>query len=268
LLAAVLVAIDGARLLRVAGVATLAAAVVWLFTPTTALGEFGQPLLFASNSRYVAPALAVALASAPLVGRLRSRRAALVIAGLYAATLVAGATNDTRASWVTDQLTAGVLVGGLAVAGLWAMQRSLVLRAVVAAVAVVGIGWLAITGASDRYEDVALARWAQSIPASRIGVESGVVTGWFLYGEHLRNTVEPVGVTGPHGALHFIDDCTAWRQALRDRGYDYLVVTHDLDVIFDRDLTTWIATDPDLTQVFAADGATAYRVTPGVATPC
>jgi hypothetical protein len=260
LLAAVLVALDADRLLRVAGIASLAAVVVWLFTPTTALGEFGQPLLFPSNSRYVAPAFAVALAGLPLVGRLRSQRAALALGALYAIALGAGATNGTRASWVTDELAGGLAVGVLAVALLWAARRSAVLRAVAAAVAVLGVAWFAITGSSDRYEDVALARWAQSIPPSRIGVESGVVTAWFLYGDHVQNTVEPIGVTGPHGAFHFIDDCTAWRQALRDSGDDYLVVTHDLDVLFGRDLATWIAGDPDLTEVFAADGATAYRV--------
>jgi hypothetical protein len=209
----------------------------------------------------VAPAFAVALVGLPLVGRLRSRRAALALGAVYAIALLAGATNGTRASWVTDQLAGGLALGVLAVALLWAAQRAGVLRAAGTAVAVLGIGWFAIIGSSHRYDDVTLARWAQSIPPSRIGVESGVVTAWFLYGDHVQNTVEPIGVTGPHGAFHFIDDCTAWRQALRDRGEDYLVVTHDLDVLFARDLTTWIAGDPDLTQVFAADGAFVYRIT-------
>ena len=262
LLAAVVVAVDGDRMLRIAGIASLVAVVVWLFTPTTALGEFGRPLLFPSNSRYVAPALAVALASLPLTGRLRSHRAALALGALYAIALVAGATNGTRASWVTDELVGGLVIGALAVAALWAVPRSSVLRAGAAAVAILGVGWFVLTGSSDRYEDVALARWAQSIPPSRIGVESGVVTAWFLYGDHVQNTVEPVGVTGPHGAFHFIDDCTAWRQALRDRGDDYLVVTHDLDILFGRDLTTWIAGDPDLHEVLAANGAFVYEITP------
>jgi hypothetical protein len=256
--AAVVAAIDRDRLLRVAGVAALAGVVVWLVTPTTALGEFGQPLLFPSNSRYVAPALAVALTTAPLVARLRSRRAGIAIGGLYAVALAAGASNGTRASWVTDELAGGLAVGAVAVLGLWLVRRPAIAAAGVVAVA----AWFVVIGSAHRYDHVALARWARSIPPSRIGVESGTPTAWLLYGDHAQNTVEPIGITGPHGAFHFVDDCTTWRQALRDRGDDYLVVTHDLDVLFARDLDTWIAGDPDLTPVFTADGATAYRITP------
>jgi hypothetical protein len=231
---AVVAAIDRDRLLRVLGVASLVAVAVWLVTPTTALGEFGQPLLFPSNSRYVAPAVALAV----------------------------GATNGTRASWVTDQLLGGLVVGVVAVAALWALRGPAVSRSVAAAVAVAGVGWFVLTGTSHRADAVGLARWAESIPPAHIGVESGVVTSWFLYGDHLANTVEPVGVTGPHGAFHFIDDCTTWRKTLRDRGYDYLVVTHDLDRLFNRDLAGWIASDPGLHQILETNGAFVYQIDP------
>ncbi|MEY2588859.1 MAG: hypothetical protein QOJ67_843, partial [Acidimicrobiaceae bacterium] len=187
---AVVAAIDRDRLLRVLGIASLVAVAVWLVTPTTALGEFGQPLLFPSNSRYVAPALAVALTVAPLVRRLSSPRSGVVVGVLYALALLVGATNGMRASWVTDQLLGGVVVGVVAVAALWGMRGSALSRSVAAAVAIAGVGWFVLTGTSHRADAVGLARWAESIPPAHIGVESGVVTSWFLYGDHLANTVE------------------------------------------------------------------------------
>ncbi len=256
---AIVALVDWDRLLRVLGAASLAATAVWLFTPTTALGDFGQPLLFPSNSRYVAPALAIALAITPLTALLQSRRASWVLGAVYAVMLVVGASNRTRASWMSDELIGGVVVGAAAVAvvvAVWSRRREVVVLVVLFA-----IGWFSVVGKAHRYDGIALARWARSIPPARIGVESGIAIDWYLYGDHVANVVEPVGVTGPHGAFHFVDDCTAWRQTLRDRSYDYLVVTHDLDLRFGRDLTTWIAGDPDLTKVHESDGASVYQVT-------
>ena len=63
-------------ILRVLGAFVMVTAVAYVFTPLTAAGEQGQPIAFVWNLRYLAPAVAVALAILPCLPALRATPAA------------------------------------------------------------------------------------------------------------------------------------------------------------------------------------------------
>ena len=70
------------------GAVVLFSALAYLFTPLTAAGEEGQPIAFVWNIRYIAPAVAVALAIVPcLPAARRTPRRLLLVTALLAVML-------------------------------------------------------------------------------------------------------------------------------------------------------------------------------------
>ncbi len=245
-LAGVVLGIIRARTPLVRLLATVAAfgMVAYLFTPLTASGSEGAPVGFVWNLRYLAPPMALALALLPLAPALGGRRArGLTLAALAVAVVAA---DDALARlgagarvWI---LAAAALALGWA-AVLWLRGRgvsrpALAATAAILASAAVGAGFAEQRRYLDhRYRDVvgfAHAReaiaWAQHVRDSRIAVggRRGVFYQYGLYGPDASNWVQWIGREGRHGAYLPIRSCEAWRRAINDGGYAYVVTTPDL----------------------------------------
>jgi hypothetical protein len=71
----------------------------------------------------------------------------------------------------------------------------------------------------------ALWNWAQHVHGKRIAIVNFFVQ-YPLYGNHLSNYVQYVARRSSDGKSSDIGSCTAWRQALNDGRYDYVIVTN------------------------------------------
>ncbi len=240
-LAGAVLAVDRGRrsaVERVLGWTVLAAAVVYPLTPLSASGPEGMPVGFASNLRYLAPVLVLALALLPIATARfgeawrRATLAALILVGA-----VAAIGSDEVVEVVSGRAAvAGALAAALLVAGAWLVQaRRPPLRAVAVAVAAVvglavGLGYHAQrTYLDGRYasraggnpEDSAFM-WARDVEDVRIGTV--IARQYPLYGTDLSNRVEYVGERGPEGSFTPVRSCERWREALDEGGYEYVVI--------------------------------------------
>ena len=231
---------------RALGFVALAALAAYLLTPETAAGPAGDPSGFAFNLRYAAPGLTLALAVAPLAPGLSGRRARCVaLAGL--ALLLAVALAEPRlwrGGYAGGAVVAavGVLVALGAAVALARAPRAWRARMAVAAA---GLAALAVAGyAGQRHylrgryayrpgvsSLASLWAWARSVHNARIALV-GTFGGFFsypLYGLDDSNRVQYVAARGPHGSFTPILTCRAWRAALNDGRYRYVVTTPGRD---------------------------------------
>jgi hypothetical protein len=78
----------------------------------------------------------------------------------------------------------------------------------------------------NRYTDwgpmPAIAHWARDVADSRIAIV-GFFIQYPLAGLDSSNRVDYIAHHGPHGAFTPIRTCAAWRRALNDGGYRYVV---------------------------------------------
>ncbi|HEX6117614.1 MAG TPA: hypothetical protein VFY99_10970 [Solirubrobacterales bacterium] len=231
-------------LLPALGGVALFTLLAYAFTPLTASGPEGNPEGFVWNLRYIAPALAVGLVLVPLLPPLRGRRASLAVAGGLFAVL---AVQTWRLEvWDFGQETwavgsAVLVLAGFAAARLLAGSgRSRMLAAAAAAV-LAAVAVVAGYAEQDRYLerryadvldglhlDRAIA-WANPVSDARIATagRGGVFFQYGFYGEDLSNEVQWLGEPGPRGAWLPIETCEAFREALDEGGYDYVVTTYD-----------------------------------------
>ena len=209
----------------------LISGVSYLFTPATAGGEAAR--CFYYNTRFAAPALALAIMCVPLAltGRwirgdvIRERWLAGAITAVLAFTLplrpgaralflalvIVGlflAAGPLRARLTTTRV-AGVVAGAVAVALAfgWVIQREYLERQY-------KHGGLpeAIGPSYDVLRDAKSARVAVA----------GFFAHYPLYGRSLENRVE-FPARGPRRARFEALDCRSWQRALERRGYDYVV---------------------------------------------
>ncbi len=89
----------------------------------------------------------------------------------------------------------------------------------------------------DRPEDFRFqlddaVRWAKPTSGLRIGVAgtSGAYNQYGFYGDELDNYVQYVGRHLPEADFRAIESCPAFREAVNDGDYDYLVTTPELDL--------------------------------------
>ncbi len=190
------------------GAVGLATAVAWLVAPTSASGPDGMPRGFESGLRYLAPALVLGLALLPVTPLFRSRLTHFT----PPLSLVAQrATKDKSAA------------GNLVPAGL-----ALILVLVVAVGYPVQRHYL-----ESRYSDPSFTtpglnaafEWARDITDSRIATTS--TRQYPLFGTDLSNHVQFVGTERPHGGFEAPATCRAWREALNEGDYDYVIATRD-----------------------------------------
>jgi hypothetical protein len=260
---------------RMLGGVALFSLLAYLVTPETAAGPAGDPLGFAFNLRYLAPALTLALVVAPLAPALSG--SPRVRAGLVAvlAVVLAG-TVAQPALWPNSHAAGAIAIGAaaLAAAALAAAHGRIGIR-VPAAIAATAIAALAIAGAVAGYPlqrhylrgryayqpNVSyLAKvWAlfRTVHDARVGVV-GTFGGFFsypLYGADLSNQVTYVAQRGPHGSFTPIATCARWRAQVNSDHLKYLITTPARDpwhpkVLSPSPETRWTATDPAATPIF------------------
>jgi hypothetical protein len=270
----------GEPVLRMLGATVLFTTLAYLFTPLTAAGEEGQPIAFVWNVRYIAPAVAIALAIVPCLpaARATERRRTVVFAAL--AVLLA-VTVASLVQWQQGHTKGAVAsaVGVIALAGGFAWLRSrghigpAATRRSVAVLAAAAIALTALAGwfgqrhyLERRYENTSprldlapTLRWARDIRDARVAVAGvrGVFNQYPLYGTDLSNEVQWLGMRGEHDAWLRIPTCEQWREALNEGGYTHVVTTYDPfhpGRLTDTKEALWTRADPATRQV-VRDGA-------------
>jgi len=264
---------DAERVTRMLGAVALFSLAAYLITPETAAGPNGDPLGFAFNLRYLAPALALSLSVAPLAPALSGTppvRTGVVVA---LAILLAG-TVAQPALWPNSHAAGAIVIGlaALAVVALIALGRQ---ARVSLAIAVATIALVLIAGAAAGYRlqghylrgryayqpNVSyLAKvWAlfRTVHDARVGAV-GTFGGFFsypLYGLDVSNRVTYVAQRGPRGSFTPITTCARWRSQVNANHLNYIVTTPARDPWHPTVLTSspearWTATDPAATPVF------------------
>ena len=231
---------------RVLGLAALAGAMAYAYTPLSAAGPENDPVAFATNLRWLAPFLALGVALLPLLP-LRARRLPGILLGV--ALLAIGAVNLDLSSWADDAnlLPALAIALGLVGAGLGAIAiaRSRLPGVVaVAAACVAAVVFAAVYSPEagdylgNRFRSGppgsklrAAFDWARSVRGARIalGGTSIALDQYPLYGIDVSNHVVYLGRSGPNGALRPITSCVAWRLAVDSKPVDFLVTAPDFN---------------------------------------
>ena len=224
--------------LRVLAFTALAAAIAYPFTPLTASGFEGEPLGFASNLRYLGPVLALALALLPVAARRAGARRQWIVLGLLVAAFAGAYVEEAPRSG----LAVAVALAAVAVALGWVWIRhvrrwplSRVGRVAVAALAVaalVAAGYrMQRNYAEERYADEygigepgleSAFIWARDVTGSRIATNT--IRQYPFYGPDISNHVQFVGRRGDDDSFEPITSCGAWRRAIDEGRYDYVVI--------------------------------------------
>jgi hypothetical protein len=256
------------RATRMMGAFALLAVVAHLFTPLGASGPEGMPVGFFLNLRYLVPALAIGLALLPLFLPVNRGPALAGAIAVYAALAI---VSDKPRAIQNSLYTRGALVFAFVLVLLpfvlymlgrrGGQARALpALALVVLALATVAVGWpesrtyLRNRYTLTPYESFHLDRpyqWARDQQARRIGL-AGTTIAYFqygLYGTDSSNRVAYIGERTAHGGLHPITRCDAWRRAVNDGRYAYVVTSPFLNQNVATEPIpspekTWLRTDP------------------------
>jgi hypothetical protein len=271
---------------------TIAAALAYIFTPLTAAGPEGQPLAFGINLRYLIPGFALGLALLPLEPRITPERFRLpLLAGGLIALFLTSFYSDSDVAWdgafasVPWAIVIGIVLIGAPVGLALLAKRNIYFAGTAGAVlalAIAAVGWAKQDDYFDhRYErpedfrfqlDEAV-RWANPTSGLRIGVAgtSGAYNQYGFYGDAVDNHVQYVGRHLPEADFQAIESCPAFRQAVNDGDYDYLVTTPELDL---NDPSTaspspergWVSGDPAAEEVLRSGRVAVFRIS-GPLTP-
>ena len=272
---------------RLAGVVTIVAAIAYLFTPLTAAGPEGHPLAFGINLRYLIPGFALGLALLPLESRITPERFRLpLLAGGLVALFFTSHYSDANVAWdgpfasIPWAALIGILLIGAPVGlALLARRGALIAGAAgaILAVAVAAAGWARqddyLAHRYDRPEDFRFqldkaVRWAKPTSGIRIGVAgtSGAYNQYGFYGDDVDNYVQYVGRHLPEADFRAIESCPAFRQAVNEGDYDYLITTPELDLNNPATASPspergWVKNDPALEEVVRAARVSVFRIT-------
>ncbi len=274
------------RAVRLAGAVTVVAAIAYVFTPLTAAGPEGHPLAFGINLRYLTPGLALGLALLPLEPRLVPARLRLpLLAGALIALFLTSHYSDANIAWKSTfaSIPWAAFMGILFVAapvGLALMARRRAVLAVLAgavlAVAIAGVGWAKqddyfahrYSRAEDfRFQLDDAVRWAKPTSDLRIAVAgtSGAYNQYGFYGDDVSNYVQYIGRHLPEADFRAIESCPAFRQAVNDGDYDYLVTTPALDLNNPSTAETspergWVINDPAVEEIVHSGRVSVFRI--------
>ncbi len=245
---------------RMLGAVALSALAAYLVTPETAAGPAANPLGFAFNLRYLAPALTLALAVAPLAPPLTSPRArTAVVIGLAA--LLAATVAQPRL-WPAHTVAA-IAIGAAALVLLALTRNKHALAAAALALLIAGYPLQNhyLRGRYVYHPNVSsLARvWEmfRTVHHARVGIV-GTYGGFFsypLFGLDVSNRVQYVAQRGPHGSFTPITSCARWREQVNAAHLEYLVTTPARDPWHPRVLspspeTGWTASDPAAQPIY------------------
>jgi hypothetical protein len=227
--------------LRLLAAVALAAVAAWLVAPASAEGPEGSPVGFVSGLRYLAPALALALALLPLAPALRGQRARRLVLGAYVVALPF--VDASSEPWPSEYVAAAILAG-IAAAGVGAVLAFPRLRPASRPLAFAGTVLLVVAAVAggnrvqrsyleNRYAeptfttpglDAAFA-WARDLEDTAIGTTT--TRQYPFWGTDLSNRVRFVGVERPHGGFVRPPRCAAFRRAVNEIEPRYLVVSLD-----------------------------------------
>ena len=271
------------RLILAAALIALASLVAYPLTPLTACGPWGHPYCLASNIRFGAPAMTLALAVTPLALLFRSHLGRLAAATGLTALFVA--TVALRRLWTADYNLRGphaavvpvLMVAVLVVLRPWSLipPRRPFVRVTAATVALslvlagVAVGYSGTqnylrhryTDTNGRYAIDEVWRWARGLHHTQIALAG--TFGWFfsypLWGLDESNRVAYMGERGSHGSFRSITNCQAWRTALNRGHYQYVVTTaravyFSTQVVHSPEVD-WTRTDPAAKLVLSPDRA-------------
>jgi hypothetical protein len=275
----------GPMLLRVLGVAGLAAAVGYSLIPISASGPTGHLTGFETNLRYLVDTLVLGLILLPLaLPRRFGAPIAAAMSVVFVLNLVASPT------WTGGQIPTGLVFVALLLllpACLVWMVRSgrrsgaLALGAAGIAVAV-GLGYhgqrhYLATRYQPGLEPAAdnpgfratpqwrrLQTWALGVRDASIGVVGppAAFGQYVFYGPDLSNRVRYIGEPTPHGGLRPIGDCASWLRAIDRGGYRYVVVTpaSAIGPGPEPQETLWLRTAAGARRIVDADPAAVFRI--------
>jgi hypothetical protein len=249
------------RTVRMLGVVALASLAAYLITPESAAGPDGDPLGFAFNLRYAAPALALALVVLPLAPVFARPHRRLVVMAALAALVVA--TVWQQGLWPSQHVAGAVAIGaallGCGLALRFAPRGLLVggAAALFVAGAVAGYPWqghyLRGRYAFNPGFNYLGHTWAlfRGVHHARVGIV-GTFGGFFsypLYGLDDSNRVQYIAHRGPHGSFTTIVTCPEWRAAVDAARLRYVVTTPARDPWHPRVLgpspeAAWTGSDP------------------------
>jgi hypothetical protein len=253
---------------RLLGIAVAGGVLAYVVTPTSAIGNEGEPILFATNTRYLLPVLMVAavlVASASVLGRFTTGITVfmtLLVVGLLALEDLpqevhygVGAAGALLIAALVAWWHAGRSVRSLRRA--WSLLVVGLVIVVVAGGAVVQRGYLRhrYTGPGDLERLFAVVGGYEH---QRIGV-AGHGLQYGFYGPRFRNTVNYVGVTAPSDSFSLPSTCPALLTTLRRLGDDYVVV-EPLEVEHTERIDQWLAAIPGVRVVFANPAGTVYEL--------
>jgi hypothetical protein len=211
------------RALAAVGVMGLLAYVV---TPTTAFGTSDRPVLFAENTRYALPAMAVLLML--LVRAVSPRARAALGAGVLVTLIVTLVPWGSFPTLLPGHEGRALACGAIALAlALVVSQR----RLTAAVLVVLALPVLFVVGRGyerDRYtstahpESVAFS-WADTVHGAHLGL-SGVMQAYPFVGTDITNRVDHIGLHDADRVFVVPPTCAEWRRAVARGGYDYVVL--------------------------------------------
>jgi hypothetical protein len=215
---------------RMLGLVALASLFAYLVTPESAAGPRGEPVGFAFNLRYAAPALALSLAVLPLAP-LFARKPELTLAGLLA--LIASALAQAHL-WPRHGLLGALLIAAAFAAFLLVpVHGKILLPATILLVAIGGYPlersyldgrYTFQPGVSSLGHVWALFRGIHHARVALVGTFGGFFS-YPLDGIDDSNAVHYVGHHGPNGSFTPIRACPEWISALDAGRYGYVVTT-------------------------------------------
>jgi hypothetical protein len=253
----------------------LIAAAAFIVTPEY-LAILGVPVYFVDNVRYADPGVVMGLVMLPLIPALRVGNRAWWILGAYVGTISLNQLDGTiwPISWLGQHfeppisgvdsligLVIGVVVLAVALS-LWLARRRqwrpphLAVAAII--IALLGAGFsLQQFYLRNRYANTtssSIVAWAQHISHSRIAVAGDLLQLQYgFYGRTLTNYVQYVAQPEPHHGFASLTSCEAWRKAINEGRYDYVVTSTDpaarrKDVFATpSSYTLWTGSDPSST---------------------
>ncbi len=273
--------------LRMLGATVLFTALAYLFTPLTAAGEEGHPIAFVWNVRYIAPAVAIALAILPcLPAARRTERSRLLVTAVLSGLLAV--TIASLVQWHQGHVKGAIAAAAAVLAGAgliqwlrsrgWlgaaATRRSVAVVAGAALALTAVVGWLGqrhylerrYENTSPRLQLASTLRWARDIQDARIAVAGirGVFNQYPLYGTDLSNHVQWLGMRGEHDAWLRIPSCERWRQELNEGGYTHVVTTYDPfhpGRLTDTTEALWTREDPAARQILRDGPVRVFEIT-------
>jgi hypothetical protein len=225
---------DAGKVLALCAAAAIVV-VAYIVTPYTATGEEGKPLFAAVNSRYVLPAMVLAVP----VGAW-ALRAAGEWRQLFELVFVAAALDGLRRTLDLPgpDLTAGglaralvvILAAGVVALILWSVRRRGSRLALAAATAIVllllvaGLRKQETSYAGNRYTGVPIfSGFQKAPPGTRVGIVGEGWGNYALFGPEFRTDVEYIGPVRKH-LLTTYRRQNEFQRALRAGHYDYVVV--------------------------------------------